>query len=100
MQRGDNLESIAKLTGIRKRKLLSYNDLPSIAEPSVGSVIFLEKKQKRADKYFKGRPHVLQPGQSLYDVSQMYGIRLKSLYKLNKFAPDYMPMAGQTIRLY
>lgn len=100
LQPGDDLKTVAKMTGVKKRKLLSRNDLPKYAEPGPGSVIYLEKKRSKADKSFKGHPHVLQAGQSLYDVAQMYGIRLKSLYKLNHFAEDYVPQVGQTIRLY
>ena len=100
MQPGDNIAQVAKMVGKKKRKLLSYNDLPRKAEPGPGSVIYLEKKRSKADKFFKGHPHVLQPGQSLYDVAQMYGIKLKSLYKMNHFADDYMPQVGQTIRVY
>lgn len=100
MQPGDDIATVAKMVGKSKRKLLSYNDLPKDAAPLAGSVIFLQKKRIKADKYFKGRPHLLQSGQSMYDVAQMYGIRLKNLYKLNGFTPDYMPSVGQTIRLY
>lgn len=100
MQPGDDLETVAKMAGKRVRRLRSYNDLPKYAVPVAGDVIYLEKKKTRADKYYKGRPHVLQPGQSLYDVAQMYGIRLKSLYRINRFAEDYMPQVGQTIYLY
>ena len=100
LQPGDDLDTVAKMAGKKKRKLLSYNDLPKYAVPDAGSVVYLEKKKTRGDKYFKGRPHVLQSGQSLYDVAQMYGIRLKNLYKINRFSEDYMPVVGQTIYLY
>lgn len=100
LQPGDDIATVAKMVGVSKRKLLKYNDLPKKAEPGAGAIIYLEKKRSKADKSFKKYPHVLQPGQSLYDVAQMYGIKLKSLYKLNRFAEDYMPQVGQTIRVY
>ncbi len=100
LQPGDELSHVAKMVGVRKSKLLSYNDLPKKAVPQSGSILYLEKKRTKADKSFKGHPHVLQAGQSLYDIAQMYGIRLKNLYKMNGFDADYTPMLGQTIRLY
>lgn len=100
LQSGDNIDDVARILGIKKRKLLSYNDLPSDYSPNAGSVIFLKKKRTKADKFFKNHPHVLLAGQSLYDVSQIYGIRLKNLYKLNGFTPDYVPLVGQQIRVY
>ena len=100
VQPGDDLKTVSKMVGKRKRKLLSYNDLPKDSTLQPGTVLFLQSKRSKADKSLKGYPHVLQAGQSLYDVSQLYGIKLKSLYKLNHFAPDYTPVVGQTLRLY
>lgn len=100
LQAGDNFDQVARIVGKSKRKLLSYNDLPSYASPGAGTVIFLEKKRTKADKSFKHRPHILQAGQSLHDVAQMYGIRLSSLYKMNGFRPDYTPHVGESIRIY
>lgn len=100
MQSGDNLDRIAKYVGVKKRRLEIFNDLPKGYEPRPGSIIYFERKRTHADKAFKNRPHVLQNGQSLYDVAQQYGITLKSLYKMNNFPADYMPRVGQYIRVY
>lgn len=100
LQPGDRLETIAEMVGVRKSKLLSYNDLPKKYIPEPGSIIYLEKKRSKADKSFKHRPHILQNGQSLYDVAQMYGVKLKSIYKMNHFSEDYMPRVGDPIRVY
>lgn len=97
---GDNLDTVARVTGKSKRNLLSYNDLPSGVNPAPGSVIYLQKKRTKADRSFRKTPHILQAGQSLYDVAQMYGVRLSSIYKMNKFPADYMPHVGESIRVY
>ena len=34
------------------------------------------------------RPHVIQPGESMYTISQKYGIRLEKLYKMNHLDPN------------
>ncbi len=65
-----------------------------------GDIIYLKKKQKRAEKIFKNRPHIVRAGESLYDIAQMYGIRLKSLYKMNNFSPDHQIYVGEAIRVY
>ena len=64
-----------------------------------GEVIYLKKKQKRAPKEFKRVPHVVQPGESMYDIAQRYGIRLESLYKMNRLSPDYQIQVGQRLRV-
>ncbi len=39
-------------------------------------------------------------GESMYSISQKYGIRLKNLYKMNKMKPeDSSPKVGDILRL-
>lgn len=100
MEVGDNMATISKETGISLRKLYQYNDLPRDYAPVQGDLIYLKKKQKRASKQFKEKPiHIVEPNQSLFDISQLYGIRLKSLYKLNKFEPDHEIKPGDILRI-
>jgi len=35
----------------------------------------------------------------MYTIAQLYGIRLKSLYKLNGLSPDYQIKVGDALRL-
>ena len=63
-------------------------------------MVYLEKKQTRALKDFKNRPHVVRAGDSMHSIAQMYGIRLKSLYQKNGLSPDYMPRVGDRLRVY
>ena len=35
----------------------------------------------------------------MYSIAQRYGIRLKSLYKLNRLTPDYTIQVGDQLRL-
>lgn len=100
VRQGDTLKQIAEGTGVSRRKLLRYNDLPSNYEVKPGDIIFLQKKRRKADKSMYGVVHVVTPGQSLYDISQLYGMRLESLYKLNHFDYDHVPQAGDFMRVY
>lgn len=100
VQPGDNLEMIAAATGVRKRKLLRYNELPKHYQVKAGDVIYLEKKRSHAHKSFKNHPHQVQPGESIYDISQMYGITVKSIYKMNHLPDDYSCRVGDQLRVY
>ena len=95
----DTWEKVAHETGVSKRKLLKYNERPKNSRLSTGDIVFLEKKRTKADKSLKGVPHVVQPGESLYDIAQHYAVRLKNIYTLNSLAPDYVPQAGDLIWL-
>jgi LysM repeat protein len=35
----------------------------------------------------------------MYSIAQTYGIRLKSLYKMNHLKPDHELMVGEALRL-
>ena len=63
-----------------------------------GDIIYLDKKHHRADK--EHIVHVVRGGESMYSISQKYGIRLKNLYKMNKMKPeDPSPKVGDILRL-
>ena len=95
---GDTWKSISKEFDISRKKLRKYNDLFKGYELQVGDILYLEKKNRRADK--EHIVHVLRAGESMYSISQKYGIRLKRLYKLNKMSEDEStPEVGTILRL-
>ena len=96
---GDTWESVSRETGVSVRKLRRYNERPKGSLLQAGDIVYLEKKRTKADKAYKGIPHVVKPGESLYDISQRYGIRLKYIYKLNALSEDYVPQNGDLIWL-
>ena len=95
---GDSWKSISKELDISQKKLRKYNDLYKGYALQVGDILYLEKKNRKADK--EHIVHVLRAGESMYSVSQKYGIRLKNLYKLNKMdEDDPAPEVGTILRL-
>ncbi|MBQ8968796.1 MAG: glucosaminidase domain-containing protein [Bacteroidaceae bacterium] len=100
VQPGDNLPTLSMMTNVSKRRLRQYNERAKGYVPQPGDILYLQKKRTRADKSFKGVPHIVQAGESMYDIAQHYGIRLKSLYKLNELTPEYVPQAGHMLRIY
>lgn len=97
---GDTFKSIGKETDLSGRRIARYNERGYKDVLHEGDIIYLKKKQKRADKAFKRRPHTVRPGESMYSIAQLYGIRLKSLYKKNHLTPDYQMRVGDRLRVY
>lgn len=97
---GDTFASIAKEFGLSEKKIANFNERDKKDVLAEGDVVYLEKKRTKADKMFKNRPHVVRDGESMYSIAQMYGIRLKSLYKKNNLKPDYQLRIGDNIRVY
>ncbi len=96
VKQGDTFRSLGKELGLSYRKIAKYNERNKRV---VGETIYLKKKQKKADKTYKNRPHTVKPGESMYSIAQYYGMRVKSLYKKNGLSPDYVPKVGDKLRV-
>lgn len=99
VKQGDTFRSLGKELGLSYRKIAKYNERNKRDKLVVGETIYLKKKQKKADKSYKNRPHTVKPGESMYSIAQYYGMRVKSLYKKNDLSPDYVPKVGDKLRV-
>lgn len=99
VRQGDTFRSLGKELGLSYRKIAKYNERNKRDKLVVGETIYLKKKQKKADKSYKNRPHTVKPGESMYSIAQYYGMRVKSLYKKNDLSPDYVPKVGDKLRV-
>lgn len=98
-RRGDTFRRIADDMDISYRKLARYNERNKHDVLAEGEIIWLQKKAKKAPKAFKNKPHRVEPGESMYTISQRYGIRVKYLYKMNDLGPDYVIRPGDLLRV-
>jgi len=96
---GDTYASLAKSMKIKEKKLRAYNDVDERYVLKTGDIVYLGKKRKRASKQMKRRYHVMEAGESLYSISQRYGVRLSSLCKMNPIAGDYHFKVGDEIKI-
>lgn len=97
---GDTWESLSKELGVSVKKLLKFNEAETNVRINEGDLIYIQKKQKKADKKYKKNPwHKVKTGESMYSISQLYGIRMKNLYKMNFKSPDYTPREGDLLKI-
>jgi hypothetical protein len=96
-KRGDTFFSIAMDVQLGVGRLKSYNDVPNNRyEPVEGEMIYLQRKKPYAEK----KHHVLGAGESLRDVAQQHGCRLKTIYKLNNSDnPETVFTEGSLLKL-
>lgn len=92
----DDLAAIAKEFGVSKRKLRKWNDLTKQSELHEGDIIYLQKKNKKAEKEYT--QHVVRGGDSMWSIAQTYGVTVQSLMKRNKLASATVH-AGQVLQL-
>ncbi len=90
---GDNPHTIAHDLGIHAFQVLQYNELGKNETLTDGQIVYVEPKKKKASV----ASHVFQKGETMRDVSQFYGIKLKALYKKNKLTEGHEPEAGTVL---
>jgi hypothetical protein len=99
-QKGENLRKVSQRTGKNVFDLLEYNEGISSLDAvlSEGDIVFLEKKKKAY--YGDDTEYYIVKGQeSLYQISQIYGIRLESLLAKNNLPENAVPKKGAQISL-
>lgn len=81
LQPGETLASISRKYDISPTQLLKFNELGSEYQVKEGDIVFLAKKKKR----YEGPQdvYIAKRGDTLYDVSQEFGIQLHRLAQLN-----------------
>ena len=78
---GETLSSIAMKYDIPKSKLLEFNETTSDEDLNEGDIVFLDKKKGKyqgAQDYYR-----VKEGDTLYGISQQFGIKLANLTKMN-----------------
>ena len=94
---GDDFSTIADELNFKERALAKYNEVPTDYPLKPGDIVYLQKKKTKASK--PNYEHIVKVGESMHSISQKYGIKIKSLYKLNKKDTDYIPEEGDILRL-
>ncbi len=91
----DNVYQIAADFGISVEKLLIFNDLAFATSLKPGQIVYLEKKRRKA----ASRSHIFREDESLYAISQQYGIQLRMIYKRNDLRDALEPKPGTVLKL-
>lgn len=81
-KRNDTFENIGKKFRLSPRNLRKFNDLKDKkAQPMTGEVVYIDRKKKRWEG--NNRHHICRQGETAYAVGQLYGIRTRSIEKMN-----------------
>ena len=92
---GESLAALASRGQIGLTDLLKYNEISTDHKVKANAYYFVEKKKTQAEKTF----HQLAKGESLWAVSQRYGVQLRKLKKYNRLKTGEDLPAGATVWL-
>jgi LysM repeat protein len=98
-RKGDTFRSIAEDVDVSYSKLAKFNERDKNDILEEGEIVWLQKKRRKAPKEYKGYIHYIKEGESMYSISQKYGIRIKNLYKMNDLHPDHIIHVGEPLRV-
>ena len=92
-------EQVAKILKEDVTNILLYNEhIPSsTTKLTKGSVIALNEKSR--DYNGKEKHHVVKEGESLETISNLYGVKARTLYILNKIPTNSEPIVGEKLNL-
>ena len=94
---GDTPESLRAELGLYKNEIYRYNNLYRGAKLEPGTIIYLQPKRRKAA--VGNEIHRVEAGQTMYDISQIYGVKLKHLYRKNHMMEGEQPLEGTDIYL-
>lgn len=92
----ETFAQIAQSVDIKEWEILRYNDY-SGGQPRSYEVLYIEPKRGRAES--GNDYYIARDGDSMHFISQLYGIRMKSLLRKNRMDADQKPAPGQKIYL-
>jgi LysM repeat protein len=95
VKKGETYDDITKKFSLWHFQLRKYNNLPRDISLPEGTVLYLKPKKRKGDEEF----HTVQPGENMAYISQITGVKLNRLYKLNRMEEKQEPAAGEKIAL-
>ncbi len=98
-QQGDTWQEVSQKMHLSIKKLLQFNEATLETPIRQGDYIYLAKKPAKAAKEWKGKWHTVRPEDSMHSIAQRYGMRMKTLYKLNLKSDDFSPSTGDLIKI-
>lgn len=95
---GDTYEMIAQELGLEPWELYRFNDLSEGYRPQTNEIVYVEGKNKKTSRHIL--THMATANETMHYISQLYGIKLKPLYRRNKMKFGTQPIIGQEILLH
>jgi LysM repeat protein len=94
---GETLSMIENEFQLLKWELAKYNELNASFTPVAGQILYLQPKRDKAE--LGTETHIVREGDTMYLISQIYGIKVKKLYEYNMMNEGAEPAPGDKIWL-
>lgn len=89
IQPGDTPELLREEMDLYPGEIYRYNDISRNTPLDSGMVIYLQPKRWKAER--GNEIHIVSEGQTLWEISQIYGVKMSRLYRINHLQEeDYL----------
>jgi LysM repeat protein len=95
-RKGDTPESIAKELMMKPGQIKKFNEMNKYSEIKVGDKVYLQPKR---NKSFTHEYHIVNEGENLQKVSELYGVKLTKICAYNFLEPESLVHPGDKIFL-
>jgi LysM repeat protein len=94
---GDTFDKLARELEMFNWELYKYNELTKDSTLHDGQLLYLQPKRRKAER---GKEiHTVQPGESIYTISQLYAVKSRHIRRLNRLNPDDTVKVGDVLNL-
>jgi len=96
---GEQLCDVARRTNTHINKIISYNE--KLTKPlqnlEKGEYVYLQRK--RNNYRGKRKYHIVRGGETMYQIAQLYGLKLRKLYSKNRVPAGSQVAEGEKLKL-
>jgi len=97
VHKGDTYLVLTEVFKLLPFELARYNEIERNAILDSGQVLYIQPKRNKASVEYKY--HTVKEGETMYQISQLYGIKLKTLYEKNLMKEGTEPAPGDVLSL-
>ena len=94
---GESTAMIEQEFGLLRWELSRYNELENGFMPYAGQILYLQPKRDKADVGYE--THIVKEGETIYSISQLYGVKSQKLLEYNMMREGEEPGVGTTLWL-
>ena len=94
-KQGETLTALAARAGVSLSHFIKYNDLDDNHRVATGGYYFTAKKKSKTEQDF----HKIKQGETLWQISQLYGVQIKRLKKYNHLGDNDNLVSGNMLWL-
>jgi LysM repeat protein len=95
-KKGDSFKSLAEELDMMPWQFKKYNELNDNSSLEEGQIIYLQPKRNKSRE---SASYLVQEGETLWQISQKFGVKVNKLRKYNNLEENATVKPGETLKL-